>query len=99
MQHNRTVTRTIFANIGSVQTLRQNEIQLQRSTLPRPANCILQMKLQLRSVKSTLAGQILISEARLLQRIPQTFFCTVPDLVRSGALLRPRRFYRVIALD
>ncbi len=53
MKHDRPVLLAILSDIVEIKSLWQLEIQLDRAALPRSADGILDMEVQLRSVKST----------------------------------------------
>ena len=91
MQHDRAVLIAVGANIGGIQPLGQDEIDLERAALPVPTDRIGKHKFQLRPVECAFTGIQLRLDTRRAGRLQQRVFDLVPNLVRSSAFFRAVR--------
>ena len=77
---------TVCSRILQVKSLRHLEIKLNRTALPRPSNRILQMEINFRPIKCTVAFIYNISKAQFIQRASQAFCCHLPVFIASHAV-------------
>ncbi len=89
MQHDRPMLIPIFADVAGVQAFRQNKIHLMGAALPIPANGVCQNKLQFWTIEGTFSRVHLRFNARFAGRGQKGGFCTIPNLIRAGALFWP----------
>src|SRR5258706_3468620 len=95
MQHDRTAAAVVFGHIFRADTLRQHYVALQRPALPRPAERILDVRFDLRTVERALAGQFFPRHGTGRQRFAQTLLGAIPRFVRAGARARAQRQFDV----
>ena len=87
----------VFAYISQVEFFRHQHIELNRTTLPRTANGITQMEVNLRTVERAVTFVDNVLEAAVFQRIAQGVRSIFPDFIRTHGVLRTRgKFCRVL---
>ena len=91
VQHHRRAAGVVFGDVLGAEAPRHAEVDLHRAALPRAADAVLEVVLDLRAVEGALAGQHVELHARALECLDQRPFGLVPALVRADALHRPRR--------
>ncbi|MCY1220149.1 hypothetical protein D9M72_321510 [compost metagenome] len=91
VQHHRALARVVLGDVFGIQALRQHQVKLQRAALPRAADRVLDVVLDLGAVEGALARQLFPIHAAGAQRQAQALFGVVPDLVRAGTLVRAQR--------
>src|SRR5690606_38725544 len=79
MQHDRMLAIVVFADVFGTKTDRQVEIELQRTALPDTPQAILQRKLDLRTIESTLARLQIVWQASTVERRGQRRFGAIPE--------------------
>ena len=99
VQHDRTMTLAIFANISRVETLWQREINLQRSALPISANRIAKHEFKLRAIKRPLAWIDAVWQACRLERVHERGLRLVPNIIIADAGFWPVREFDAHVLE
>ena len=69
MHHQRLLARAVFSDILQTKSLRQVEIELNRAKLPRTADGVDQLHINLGAVESGLAGDDLVFNISALERV------------------------------
>ena len=88
VDHDRPPGDAVFIDIFDLKILRKLEVQLNGAALPGSSDGILQMKIDLRSVKCAVAFIDTIVQAGIVQRLTQTLGCGLPVLIAAHAVLR-----------
>ncbi|MCY1292966.1 hypothetical protein D9M70_422090 [compost metagenome] len=88
VQHDRALTVVIFGDIAGIQALWQVRIVLQGAALPVTTEAVLQGELDLRAIESTLPRLVFPGQTGLVQRISQSTFSAIPQLVGTHTLCR-----------
>ena len=87
MNHDRTVLFAIRAGILRLKPQGELEIQLNRSTLPSPAQGIFQVEIDLRPVESPVALIDTVGHPKLIKSFFQAVSRHLPVLVASNAVV------------
>src|SRR2546430_7685639 len=87
MHHQRLLARTVFGNIVQTKSLWQVEIELNRRKLPRTADGIDQLHVNLRTVESGFTRHHLVFNISTLQRVLQRAVAQVPLLLGAEKIL------------
>src|SRR5690242_14848009 len=91
VDHYRTMFSIIRTCVCDVKTLRHAVVELDRAELPRSPNRICHVKIDLRTVESTIAWVELKLKPLRSQRTLQRCLSVIPHLIGSDPLLRPSR--------
>jgi hypothetical protein len=91
VQHHRHLAGVVFRNIFGAQAARHREVDLHGADLPRTAEAVLQVVLDLRAVEGALARQLGPLHAAAAQGRTQRFLGLVPDFVGADAVFRTQR--------
>ena len=87
MQHDRALTRTIIGHVFEVETFGKIEIALDRAELPRAADCILDVDVDLGAIERRVALLHRILKAVLFECVLQRRGGLVPDFVAPDVLV------------
>ena len=95
VEHHRAVLLSVLPDVGGVEPFRQDIVELDRSALPRPADCVSQMELKLGRIERTFAGEFfpLIFRTRTPREphgFAQVVLRTIPHFVGPKAFLGPQ---------
>src|SRR5689334_19743340 len=90
VNHDRTVLGVIGADVRQLEVLRLGVVELYGAELPRTADGIGDVEVELRTVERAVAGVDVIRQAMFLQRLLQSAFGGVPHRIRSHSLVGAR---------
>ena len=96
MHNNRPMLLPVLTYILRIKALRHLEIQLNRTTLPRPPQTILNLKVNLRTIEGTITLINLIVQPHHSQSFLQISLRPIPVLNLTQKLIRSRRQLHMI---
>ena len=88
VDHDRTVFLTICSCVFQFESLRQLEVKLDGTALPRSSDGVFQMEVDLRAIECAVAFVDYIVKAKIIECAAETFGCYLPVLIASHAVFR-----------
>ena len=90
VQHDRPVLLAVFAHVRQVEPVRQGEIALDRGALPLPTDGVLQLHVDLGTVKGAVTLVNIVFQTLVVQGLDQGIGGRFPVRVAADAFFRPR---------
>ena len=88
VDHDRTMFLSVSSCVFQFESLRQLEVKLDGTALPRSSDGVFQMEVDLRAIKCAVAFVDYIVKAKVIECAAETFGCYLPVLIASHAVFR-----------